>query len=124
MFIRALRTTFGDYGRVRKGDIVEVADPTGQQLVRRGLFEGVQMKEGKGESVPLSNPGGRSGKARPSSSSPAAPARKTPQSKKPEEDAGQSPSTVRGGSAHGQTSSTPATSHGGNRPAAFLSSGD
>lgn len=68
MFIKALRSNYGDYGSVRRGQIIEVKDPAAQQLIKRGLFEGVKhdAKEGDG---PLSRSGGRSGKGKRSSSS-------------------------------------------------------
>ncbi len=91
MKIKALRGAHGDYGNVRRGEIVDIADGKAQQLVKRGLFVPVQAgdKEAakKAGANPSSRPGGRTGTAKPSSSSPAARAQKQPASTKSEDDA-------------------------------------
>lgn len=124
MLIKALRSSFGDHGMVRRGQIIEVLDHQAQQLVKRGLYEDVKMEAGLGGDNPLSRTGGRTGAAKRSSSSLAGHQPLTPNSTEPKGAAASSPSTIRGGSPHGQTSSTPATSRGGKQQPAFLSSGD
>lgn len=113
MLIKALRGSFGDFGMVRRGQIIDVPDPQAQQLVKRGLYEGVKMEAGPDGSGPLSRSGGQNGETAPSSSSPEAPQPQT-SSLPPVEDApGSLQSTTPGASRHGRTSSTPATTRGG-----------
>lgn len=93
MQIKALRGVAGDYGNVRRGQIIDVADAKAQQLVKRGLFVPVQGgANNKGAAkTATSRPstggvkfptGGRTGKGKPSSSSPAGQASKTSRSTK------------------------------------------
>lgn len=44
MHVRALRGLIGDYGSVRRGEVIEVTDFRGQQLVKRGLVTPVMME--------------------------------------------------------------------------------
>lgn len=44
MQVRALRGATGDYGQVRRGQVIEVPDHRAQQLIKRGLFVPVQME--------------------------------------------------------------------------------
>jgi hypothetical protein len=124
MLIKALRSSFGDHGMVRRGQIIDVLDHQAQQLVKRGLYEGVKMEAGRDGDNPLSRAGGRTGKAKPPSSSLEGHQPQTPTLQPAETAAASSRSTIRGGSHHGQTSSTPATSHGGKRQKESLSSGE
>lgn len=72
MQIRAIRGAHGDYGSVKRGQIVDVPDSKAQQLVRRGLFVPVQGKEAAKSAPPRpsaeagkSQDGGRTGGAKP-----------------------------------------------------------
>lgn len=124
MLIKALRGSFGDHGMVRRGQIIDVPDPQAQQLVKRGIYEGVKMEARQDGSGPLSLNGGLSGEAAQSSSSPVARQPQTPTSPPAKAEPASSRSTTPGGSRRGRMPSTPATSHGGKRPAASPSSRD
>lgn len=113
MLIKALRGSFGDYGMVRRGQIIDVPDPQAQQLVKRGLYEGVKMEAGPDGSGPLSRTGGQNGEAAPSSSSPEARQPQTPTLPPAEGAPASLQSTTPGGSRRGRMSSTPATLPGG-----------
>ena len=80
MQIKALRGAFGGYGRVRRGQIIDVADHQAQQLVKRGLFVPVQSSTKEAAKTAAATPrkdqtGGPTGEAKRSSSSQEAPAR-------------------------------------------------
>ena len=85
MRIKALRSNYGDHGSVRRGQIVDIPDGKAQQLVKRGLFVPVQGKEAAGSAPARPSTGGRTGKAKPSSSSPEARASHTSPSTKSED---------------------------------------
>ncbi|MCF6111991.1 hypothetical protein [Mesorhizobium muleiense] len=91
MKIKAVRGAHGDYGSVRRGQIVDIADGKAQQLVKRGLFVPVQAgdKEAakKAGANPSSRRGGQTGGAKPLLSSPAARAPKPLTSTKSKDDA-------------------------------------
>lgn len=86
MQIKALRSTHGAYGTVRRGQVVDVPDRTAQQLVKRGIFVPVQDSgeaAGKAAARPPSRHGGRTGKGKRSSSSPEVQASETSPSTAP-----------------------------------------
>jgi hypothetical protein len=124
MLIKALRGSFGDHGMIRRGQIIDVPDHQGQQLVKRGLYEGVKMEGGRDGAGPLSPNGGPSGPAKPSSSSEADHQPPEPISPLREVDAAPSPSTIPGVSRRGRTPSTPVTTRGGRPKMASRNSGD
>lgn len=74
MQIKALRSAHGSYGTVRRGEIVDVPDHLGQQLVKRGTFVPVQAKskeaarKASGRPSKGSRTGGPTGAAKRSSS--------------------------------------------------------
>lgn len=84
MKIKPLRSMVGTYGRIRRGNEVEIPDHIAQQLVKRGVAVPVQGKGGAGKaSARPSRPpaGGRTGGVKRSSSSQEDQARETSQSK-------------------------------------------
>jgi hypothetical protein len=75
MKIKAVRGAHGDYGSVRRGLFVDIADGKAQQLVKRGLFVPVQSGDKEAAKKAGVNPskaspdGGRTGDKRILSSS-------------------------------------------------------
>lgn len=85
MHIKALRSSYGDYGSVSKGMVIDVPDARAQQLIKKGIFSpvrAVKQEDAKKASArpssllekDSSRSGGRTGAGKQSSSSPAAPA--------------------------------------------------
>lgn len=117
MFIRATKHFRDDAGQVRPGQILDMTDYRGADLVRRGLAIDVQGDAKRGARSPTESPAinSRIGEAKQSSSSPAAPAPQTPNLFAPEAEQSSSALTKDTGSHPGQTHSTPATETGGRR---------
>lgn len=115
MHIKAKREFHDDMGKVTEGQVVEVDDAKGADLIRLGLAENIQEAAGKGKPGPTASDPSKSqtGAATQPSSSPAAPAPQTSTSPAPAAGPASSSSTTAGASAGGQTSSTPATAPGG-----------
>lgn len=118
MLIRATREFIDDAGRVRAGQILDMTDFRGLDLIRRGLATNVQGEaaengaKGPILSPPIASPIGAETQL---SSSPADRAPRTSTSNPQMAAQGSSASTMDTNSPHGQTLSTPATEHGGKR---------
>ena len=117
MHIKAKREFHDDMGKVREGQILEVDDVKGADLIRIGLAENIQEAATSGALGPTTSDPIRSltGTDAPLSSSLVAPAPETSTSNLPGEEPVSSSSTTDTVSAPGQTSSTPATANGGHR---------
>lgn len=107
MLIRAEREAFGEYGKVVRGQTVEVSDFRARQLIRRGLFSSVEM-----EARPFEN--GLTGPDTQSSSSLADQAQQIAISSVPAAERASSSSMNPGGSRRSRTRSTLAMERGGN----------
>lgn len=118
MLIRATREFVDDVGRVRTGQILDMTDFRGMDLIRRGLATNVQGEaaengaKGPTSSPPIASPIGAETQPL---SSPAAQAPETLALDRQEAALGSSASTMGTSSLHGQTFSTPVTENGGSR---------
>lgn len=117
MHIKAKREFHDDMGKVSEGQIVQVDDIKGADLIRIGLAENIQEAAANGAPGPTASDLNRSptGAEAPSSSSPAAPAPQTSTLNPPAADPASSSSTTDTVSALGPTPSTHATVHGGRK---------
>lgn len=113
MLVRATKGFVDDVGKVRPGQVLDLADFRGADLVKRGLA--VDIQGGGGKPRPTRSPPTKSrigGEKQPLS----LPADQVPQRQKsnsPEGEQKSSRSTRRGSSRRSRTSSTPATEPGG-----------
>jgi len=114
--MKALKSFFGDEGRVRGGREFEVKDQRrADALAKRKLavmVDGPALQD-RGVVGPLPAAGGPTGAGSGSSLSPPAQAPAPSESSEPEAKPASSPSTNPGGSRRGRTSSTAATEAGG-----------
>jgi hypothetical protein len=118
MLVRATREFLDDVGMVKAGQIIDMTDFRGMDLIRRGLATNAQGEAAEGGakgpilSQPIASP---IGAEKQPSSSPADQAPQTSVSMQQGAALASSASTTDINSPHGQTLSTPATEHGGKR---------
>lgn len=118
MLVRATREFLDDVGMVKAGQVIDMTDFRGMDLIRRGLATNAQGEAAEGGakgptlSRPIESP---IGAERQSSSLPADQAPPTSISTQPADDAAAYASTMDTNSLRGQTFSTPVTGHGGKR---------
>lgn len=126
MKIQALQGLRGNYGRARRGDVLDVSDDVAKSLVSRGLAHqvGVRMDgvapANRAAQSPLA--GGRTGGGASASSSHPVKARRGSTSSSRGAAQSVPASTKAGGSPRGPASSTPATEPGGTTAPASPSS--
>ncbi len=117
MKIKALKSFFGEGAHTRRGEVVEVDPHRGKMLVARGMGSEIEALAVPKDTdrVPFAErqPGGQTGEAKLSSSSPAAQAPSTSTSSPDKAARDSSASTRDTGSRRSQTLSMPVTGSGG-----------
>jgi len=81
--INPLRSMVGDYGSLKRGIVADVPDSVAGQLIKRGVAVPAEAAGTAATHPPAAPTGGRTGKGKPSSSSPAAQASAKSTSGKP-----------------------------------------
>lgn len=124
MHVKATQHFFDDAGKVRPGQILDLTDHRGAELVRRGLV--IDIQGGANKPRPTRSPptNSQTGGEKQQSSSQVAPAPQMQKSDSQKTEQSSSRSTRRGNSRRSRTSSTPATERGGEQTAAFRNSAD
>lgn len=72
MKINPLRGMMGDYGSLKRGVVADVPDNVAEQLIKRGVAVPAEAAGTAAAHPPAGPTGGRTGKGKPSSSSPEA----------------------------------------------------